>query len=186
MLEQLDVQLLGDNGLLGNQVLKFIVRSACDPCLGELSSRSLTRHLDHLALVIVGLAGRGRQSKEERGQLIPLKYVALVGFPDERVSLVCPLSGFFGVNPEHNHADTHILRRSYALTEIFVSTEKIGSRDSSLSGQRHKVTIDKRVNALLLASAQASQAQLHSGQAGDVQMVRRGYAIPGTVIPVRS
>ncbi|MGH8909841.1 MAG: hypothetical protein ACRD0K_25945, partial [Egibacteraceae bacterium] len=56
MLEQLDVQLLGDNGLLGNQVLKFIVRSACDPCLGELSSRSLTRHLDHLALVIVGLA----------------------------------------------------------------------------------------------------------------------------------
>jgi hypothetical protein len=86
---------------------------------------------------------------------------------------------------EQHHPDAHVLGCYHALPKVLVARQQIRRGDATFARESRKVSVDQRIDALLLLASEPAQTQLDARQASHPELIKCGHGVPCSVVPVR-
>jgi hypothetical protein len=90
-------------------------------------------------------------------------------------------------DPDDDDSNSTVLRVDDSFTKIVVAGEEISLRDAPFGGERHEISVDQGIDALLLVSGvEATKAQFEIGELSNIEMVLGRNSVTGSVVPISS
>ena len=154
MVQQFCIERMGNSRPLRDQFVDFVRRGSLEPSDGKF--RADIGHIDSLCVC----GSRSLIGSEEWLDALTREGNDLVCFEHELARLIARSAR----RSNSYHGDSHslILSRPHSLSQVLVSRQQESIRNCTLSGQRHQISIDEGIHALLLAfDIDASQPKLY-------------------------
>lgn len=179
--EKLRIEMVGKDWSLIEQATDLV---RCSPSC-PLGGKALTRQPGgfSVARTLQGqgdLRGCGSHG-EEGGQKVGFKDEVLVGFANQAPRLIgrpgCRYS-------DYDDQNSHLLSGDDSLAQVFITSEREDRGDGPLACERHQIPDDQRIDPLLPAADEATQAQLDVRQFPDVELLLGWNRIRSGVVPI--